>query len=193
MRGLLCAGLFALLTGIEQLLPAVPLKDAAAFTGGIRTVLCTGLLLLFCGWVVQSGLPGTWFFVWGAGLELMAVIGGYCLVVLVVSKFPVSSFGPLLFILNLVLNVVETNGLAVAFGSLTKRQLRIRVFAVTFLFCILSTALSYVVIAIPRLFVGSISANILLSMTISISGSFGLLCTASALWYVNLQPAKVSD
>lgn len=192
-RGLLCAGLFALMTGVEQLLPAVPLKDAAALTGGIRTVLCTALLLLFCGWLVQSELPGSLFFVCGVGLALVTVIGGYFLVVLVVRSFPVSSFGPVLLILNLGLNVVETNGLAVAFGSLTKRQLRIRVFAVTFLFCILSTALSSVVVAMPRLFVGTISANILLSMTISISGSFGLLCTASALWYVNLQPSKVSD
>lgn len=107
------------MTGVEQLLPEVPFKNAAAFTGGIRTVLCTGLLLLFCGWLVQSELPGSLFFVCGVGLALVTVIGGYFLVVLVVRSFPVSSFGPVLLILNLGLNVVETIGLAVAFGSLT--------------------------------------------------------------------------
>ncbi len=93
-RGLLCAGLFLLMTGLEQLLPEVPFKNAETFTGGIRTVLCTGLLLLFCGWLVQSELSGTWFFVCGTGLALVTVIGGYFLVVLLSDRFQSVALGP---------------------------------------------------------------------------------------------------
>jgi hypothetical protein len=192
MRGLLCAGLFALVTGIEQLLPELPFKNAAAFTGLVWTVLCTAILLLACGWLVQSELPGTWFLALGVALGFVAVTARFFLVLLVARTLPVSSFAPLLFVINLVLNVVETVGLTVAFGWLTGRQLRFRVFVVTIVLCFLSTGLSFLVFSIPRFAVGTISANILLWTAISISGSFGLLGTASALWYVNLQAAKVS-
>ncbi len=117
-------------------------------------MLCTGFLLLLCGWLVQSELPGTWFFACGTGLALATALGGYFLLVLVVRSFPVSSFGPVLFALNLGLNVAETTGLAVAFGWLTKRQLRMRVFVVTLLLCVLLTVLSFLVLNISQWIVG---------------------------------------
>lgn len=172
--------------GVGQLLPEWPIFHGSVVSGVLRTVFCTGLLVLLCGWLVRCELPGVVFFASGAGLEFLTSIAGYVCVVQITRAVTVESLGPYLLVMNLSFNIAETVCIARIFGWLTGRQFDWRVVAAVTMLCVATTVLSFFVLILG----GVVSPITSFWIAISISGSLSLLSTSLSLWFVNRQPAR---